>query len=129
MNVLYNENEIQPLGLSDVAYTESTGVLPKEGTLDPTGFPAGLSIATANATNVGYGYVLTFNKGNGVYGETQVFIPHNISVSASIPYQIKIRSCTDYTLSKVGWTPWESVAYVRDIDSRVNAILKEKGLI
>lgn len=128
MNVLYKENEIQPLGLSGVLYN-NTDVLPNEGTMNSTGFPKGLSIAEANRTNIGYGYILSFNKGTGVYGETQLFIPHNISSMKKIPYQLKIRSCSDDTKHKIGWTPWEPIAYVRDIDTRVNAILKEKGLI
>lgn len=129
MNVYYDDESIKPLGLSGAYYTNETGVPPVQGSMKCTGFPKGLSIAVANRTEVGYGYILTFNKGNGVYGETQLFIPHNISGAENISYQLKIRSCSDDTKYKIGWTPWESIAYVRDIDSRVNAILKKKGLI
>lgn len=52
-----------------------------------------------------------------------------ISHHQKVTYQLKIRSCSDDTTYKNGWSPWEPIAYVRDIDTRVNAILKEKGLI
>ena len=129
MNVYYDEKIIQPLGLSGITYGEDTGVLPKEGTFDCTGFPEGLSISVANKTDVGYGYVLSLNKGAGSYGETQLFIPHNVSISSAIPYGLKIRSCSDYSENTVGWTPWRSIAYYDEIESVCRQILKSEGLI
>ena len=129
MNIYYDDESIKPLGLSAVEYTHETDVQPPQGSMKGTGFPKGLSVTVANNTSVGYGYILTFNRGCGVYGETQLFIPHNISSSKKVTYQLKIRSCSDDTKYKNGWSPWEPIAYVRDIDTRVNAILKEKGLI
>lgn len=80
-----------------------------------------------------YGHIIHINGSYGTevhYASAELFLgwpSHNDNTDIKSP-PLYYRAHSDRT-DALGWTPWRRLVYADEIESVVNTILKEKGLI